>query len=160
MNLIAKLPVIAATIYRNTYRDGKGIGAIDDNKDWSANYCTMLGFEDPQFTELMRLYLTIHRYGNIFKPNRKQKRNVSNPTRRCKFNWAKKRNCNSNWSFQTVLFVIYWRISDFLIQLSVQTPQEESIPNDNLREMWLVILLMFYVLNVCIVSELVILINA
>lgn len=86
MNLIAKLPVIAATIYRNTYRDGKGIGAIDDNKDWSANYCTMLGFEDPQFTELMRLYLTIHRYGNIFKPNRKQKRNVSNPTRRCKFN--------------------------------------------------------------------------
>lgn len=62
MNLIAKLPVIAATIYRNTYRDGKGIGAIDDNKDWSANYCTMLGFDDPQFTELMRLYLTIHRY--------------------------------------------------------------------------------------------------
>ncbi|KAL4717585.1 hypothetical protein ACJJTC_000734 [Scirpophaga incertulas] len=60
MNLIAKLPVIAATIYRNTYRDGKGIGAIDDNKDWSANYCTMLGFDDPQFTELMRLYLTIH----------------------------------------------------------------------------------------------------
>lgn len=60
MNLIAKLPVIAATIYRNTYRDGKGIGAIDDNKDWSANYCTMLGFDDPKFTELMRLYLTIH----------------------------------------------------------------------------------------------------
>ncbi|VVD02760.1 unnamed protein product [Leptidea sinapis] len=60
MNLIAKLPVIAATIYRNVYRDGKGIGAIDDNKDWSANYCTMLGFDDPQFTELMRLYLTIH----------------------------------------------------------------------------------------------------
>lgn len=60
MNLIAKLPVIAATIYRNTYRDGKGIGAIDDNKDWSANYCTMLGFDSPEFTELMRLYLTIH----------------------------------------------------------------------------------------------------
>lgn len=62
MNLIAKLPVIAATIYRNTYRDGKGIGAIDDNKDWSSNYCTMLGFDDPEFAELMRLYLTIHRY--------------------------------------------------------------------------------------------------
>ncbi|CAF4751722.1 probable citrate synthase 2, mitochondrial [Pieris napi] len=60
MNLIAKLPVIAATIYRNVYRDGKGIGAIDENKDWSANYCTMLGFDDAQFTELMRLYLTIH----------------------------------------------------------------------------------------------------
>lgn len=61
MNLIAKLPVIAATIYRNSFRDGKGIGAIDENKDWSANYASMLGFEDPQFTELMRLYLTIHR---------------------------------------------------------------------------------------------------
>lgn len=60
MNLIAKLPVIAATIYRNTYRDGKGIGAIDDNKDWSANYCNMLGFDDSAFAELMRLYLTIH----------------------------------------------------------------------------------------------------
>lgn len=62
MNLIAKLPVVAATIYRNMYRDGKGIGAIDDNKDWSANYCSMLGFDNPEFTELMRLYLTIHRF--------------------------------------------------------------------------------------------------
>ncbi|XP_068625786.1 probable citrate synthase 1, mitochondrial [Battus philenor] len=60
MNLIAKLPVVAAAIYRNTYRDGKSAGAIDENKDWSANYCTMLGFDDPQFNELMRLYLTIH----------------------------------------------------------------------------------------------------
>ncbi|CAB3225793.1 unnamed protein product [Arctia plantaginis] len=60
MNLIAKLPVVAATIYRNMYRDGKGIGAIDDNKDWSANYCSMLGFDNQEFTELMRLYLTIH----------------------------------------------------------------------------------------------------
>lgn len=60
MNLIAKLPVIAAAVYRNTYRDGKGIGAIDENKDWSSNYCAMLGYDDPQFIELMRLYLTIH----------------------------------------------------------------------------------------------------
>lgn len=60
MNLIAKLPVIAATIYRNTYHDGKGIGAIDPNLDWSANFTKMLGFDDAQFTELMRLYLTIH----------------------------------------------------------------------------------------------------
>lgn len=60
MNLIAKLPVIAATIYRNTYKDGKGIGAIDPNLDWSANFTKMLGFNDEKFTELMRLYLTIH----------------------------------------------------------------------------------------------------
>ncbi|KAJ8737250.1 hypothetical protein PYW07_000521 [Mythimna separata] len=60
MNLIAKLPVIAATVFRNTYRDGKGVGAIDENKDISANYCSMLGFDNPEFVELMRLYLTIH----------------------------------------------------------------------------------------------------
>lgn len=60
MDLIAKLPVIAATIYRNTYRDGKGIGAIDTSKDWSYNFCQMLGYDNPEFTELMRLYLTIH----------------------------------------------------------------------------------------------------
>lgn len=61
MDLIAKLPVIAATIYRNVYRDGKGIGAIDTSKDWSYNFVQMLGYDNPEFTELMRLYLTIHR---------------------------------------------------------------------------------------------------
>jgi len=60
IDLIAKLPVIAATIYRNTYKGGKGIGSIDTNLDWSANYTKMLGFDNPQLTELMRLYLTIH----------------------------------------------------------------------------------------------------
>lgn len=60
MDVIAKIPVIAATIYRNTYKNGSGIGAIDNNKDWSYNFATMLGYDDPQFIELMRLYLTIH----------------------------------------------------------------------------------------------------
>ncbi|KDR22581.1 putative citrate synthase 2, mitochondrial [Zootermopsis nevadensis] len=60
MDLIAKLPVVAATIYRNTYRDGKGVGAIDTSKDWSQNFCQMLGYDNQEFTELMRLYLTIH----------------------------------------------------------------------------------------------------
>ncbi|CAG9853913.1 unnamed protein product [Phyllotreta striolata] len=60
MDLIAKLPVVAATIYRNSFKDGSGIGAIDTSKDWSYNFTTMLGFDDPQFIELMRLYLTIH----------------------------------------------------------------------------------------------------
>lgn len=62
MDLIAKLPTVAATIYRNLFRDGTSIGAIDPNKDWAANFTAMLGYDDPQFTELMRLYLTIHRY--------------------------------------------------------------------------------------------------
>lgn len=66
MSLIAKLPPIAATIYRNLYRDGSSIGAIDVNKDWSHNFTSMLGYEDPQFTELMRLYLTIHRFNKYY----------------------------------------------------------------------------------------------
>lgn len=60
MDLIAKLPTIAAIIYRNLYRDHTSVGAIDPSKDWSANFASQLGYEDPQFTELLRLYLTIH----------------------------------------------------------------------------------------------------
>lgn len=60
MNLIAKLPTIAAIIYRNLYRDGTSVGTVDPNKDWSANFVSQLGYENPQFTELMRMYLTIH----------------------------------------------------------------------------------------------------
>jgi len=60
MDLCAKLPPVAALIYRNLFRDGTSPGAIDPTKDWSANFVSMLGFEDQRFTELMRLYLTIH----------------------------------------------------------------------------------------------------
>ena len=59
INLIAKLPTVAALIYRNLYRDGT-VAAINPDLDWSENYVNMLGFEDEKFTELMRLYLTIH----------------------------------------------------------------------------------------------------
>ncbi|KAH8411085.1 hypothetical protein KR222_001650, partial [Zaprionus bogoriensis] len=60
MDLIAKLPVVAAAIYTNTFRNGKGSNKVDPSLDWSANFMKMLTFEDPKFTELMRLYLTIH----------------------------------------------------------------------------------------------------
>ncbi|MGH0187779.1 UNVERIFIED_CONTAM: hypothetical protein FKN15_026895 [Acipenser sinensis] len=60
MDLIAKLPCIAAKIYRNLYREGSSIGAIDPSLDWSHNFTNMLGYSEAQFTELMRLYLTIH----------------------------------------------------------------------------------------------------
>merc|ERR1712045_72454 len=60
MDLIAKLPVVAATIYNNPYRDGAAPCPIDGDKDWSHNFTEMIGHQDPMFTELMRLYLTIH----------------------------------------------------------------------------------------------------
>lgn len=49
MDLIAKLPTLGSIIYRNTYYDGK-VGAIDPKKDWSANFASMLGYTEPQFT--------------------------------------------------------------------------------------------------------------
>ena len=59
---IAKLPNIAGRIYRNTYGRGK-LPAIDPSKDYSWNLAHLLGFSDkPAFVELMRLYITIHRY--------------------------------------------------------------------------------------------------
>jgi citrate synthase len=59
MDLIAKLPLVAARIYRNIYKDGK-VGEVDPNLDWSANFSKLLGYNDPKFIELMRLYMTIH----------------------------------------------------------------------------------------------------
>lgn len=59
MTLIARLPAVAAYIYRRKYKGGKTIAA-DPSLDWSANFAHMLGFEGDAFKELMRLYLTIH----------------------------------------------------------------------------------------------------
>lgn len=59
MNLIAKLPRIAAYIYRRTFFDGQHIPP-NNNLDWGGNYAKMLGYDQPDFLALMRLYLTIH----------------------------------------------------------------------------------------------------
>ena len=59
MNLIAKLPHVAAYIYRRTFHNGEHIEA-DESLDWAANFAHMLGHEHPDFMSLMRLYLTIH----------------------------------------------------------------------------------------------------
>ena len=60
MNLIARLPVIAAYIYRRVFHDDVHIAA-DRSLDWAANFAHMLGINDgDDFKSLMRLYLTIH----------------------------------------------------------------------------------------------------
>ena len=59
MELTAKITTVAAYIYRNVFKDGK-VAPIDPNKDWADNLATMLGFEDPMFHEMMRLYLVLH----------------------------------------------------------------------------------------------------
>lgn len=59
MDLIARLPRIAAYIYRRKYRNGDHIQP-DGMLDWAGNFSHMMGYEDESFKELMRLYMTIH----------------------------------------------------------------------------------------------------
>ncbi len=60
MNVLAKLPGIAAYIYRKSYKGDKHIPA-DPKLDWGGNMAKMLGVaDDPAFVDLMRLYLVIH----------------------------------------------------------------------------------------------------
>lgn len=59
MDLIARLPRIAAYIYRRKYHNNQHIQP-NGLLDWAGNLAHMLGFEDESFKELMRLYMTIH----------------------------------------------------------------------------------------------------
>jgi citrate synthase len=61
LNLMAKLPGVAAGVYRMRFNKGKRIGYKKD-LDWGANYARMLGIKDPtgNFTKLIRLYLVLH----------------------------------------------------------------------------------------------------
>ena len=59
MNLIARLPRVAAYIYRRTYKNGVHIEP-NPKLDWAANFAHMLGYESESFQELMRLYMVIH----------------------------------------------------------------------------------------------------
>lgn len=59
MNLIARLPRVAAYIYRRVYKNGVHIEP-DPKLDWAANFAHMLGYNNYDMMRLMRLYLTIH----------------------------------------------------------------------------------------------------
>ncbi|KAF2155689.1 citrate synthase [Myriangium duriaei CBS 260.36] len=64
INLIAKLPTIAAKIYQNAYQGGGALPAqIDPEQDWCYNYAAMLGKggkENEGFQDLLRLYCALH----------------------------------------------------------------------------------------------------
>ncbi len=61
LDIIAKLPEIAAGVYRMRFNKGPRI-AFDPKLDWSTNYVKMLGLPDPdgKFADCMRLYLVLH----------------------------------------------------------------------------------------------------
>ena len=50
LDVVAKLPEIAAVIYRNVYFDG--VVKKDLSLDYSGNFCRMLGYDNPGFDEL------------------------------------------------------------------------------------------------------------
>ena len=59
MDLIARLPRVAAYIYRRKYKGGEHIQP-NGLLDWSGNFAHMMGYSNEEFKELMRLYMTIH----------------------------------------------------------------------------------------------------
>ena len=59
MDLIARLPRVAAYIYRRKYKNGDHIQP-NGLLDWAGNFAHMMGYESEEFKELMRLYMTIH----------------------------------------------------------------------------------------------------
>jgi len=59
MDLIARLPRIAAYVYRRKYKNNDHIQP-NGLLDWSGNLAHMMGYDDEGFKELMRLYMTIH----------------------------------------------------------------------------------------------------
>ncbi|KPJ50946.1 type I citrate synthase [candidate division TA06 bacterium DG_26] len=61
LTVIARLPEIAAGIYRMRFDKGPRIQP-DPNLDWAANYAHMLGLSDSEgnFARLMRLYMVLH----------------------------------------------------------------------------------------------------
>lgn len=59
MDLISRLPIIAAYIYRRVFYDEKYI-EMDPSLDWAGNLAHMMGFDTEEVRRLMRLYMVIH----------------------------------------------------------------------------------------------------
>ena len=61
LNLLAKLPGLAAGVYRMRFDKGPRI-PYNPDLDWGGNYAKMMGIPDPDgnFANLIRLYLTLH----------------------------------------------------------------------------------------------------
>ncbi len=59
MDLLAKIPRIAALVYRHKYKNSQIIEP-DHSLDWAANFAHMLGYTDHHMKECMRAYLSMH----------------------------------------------------------------------------------------------------
>jgi citrate synthase len=61
LNIIARVPEIAAYIYNKKFRNSKKVNS-DKSLDWAANFAQMLGNENANenLAKLMRLYMVLH----------------------------------------------------------------------------------------------------
>lgn len=59
LNLIAKVPAIAAYIYNIKFKEGDMIPP-DPDLDWGANFAHMMGISDEAYKDLSRLYFLLH----------------------------------------------------------------------------------------------------
>jgi len=60
IDLVAKIPVVAAMIYHKAFKNG-GVPKYDSQLDWAGNFASMLGANSSEgFKEAIRLYLMIH----------------------------------------------------------------------------------------------------
>jgi citrate synthase len=61
LSLLAKLPAIAAAVYR-IHTGEETLAPLSPERDWASGYAQMLGLPDPtgEFANLLRLYLTLH----------------------------------------------------------------------------------------------------
>lgn len=60
-NLLAVLPSLASLIYTSHYNKKGDVVVVVTEGDWAGRFAQQLGFQgDSSFTELLRLYLTIH----------------------------------------------------------------------------------------------------
>lgn len=59
LNLLAKLPGLAAGLYRIKFDKGDPV-SWTKGLDWGANYAKMMGNESEDFAKLMRMYLMFH----------------------------------------------------------------------------------------------------
>ena len=59
MDLISRLPIIAAYIYRRVFYNDDHID-MDPSLDWAGNLAHMMGYESEEVKRLMRLYMVLH----------------------------------------------------------------------------------------------------
>mmetsp|Transcript_2181 Transcript_2181/g.3716 ORF Transcript_2181/g.3716 Transcript_2181/m.3716 type:complete len:449 (-) Transcript_2181:64-1410(-) len=60
LTLVAQIPIVAAKIYRRTFKDGK-MPPPKKDLDWAGNYAYLMGVNDTEpFRDAIRLYLSLH----------------------------------------------------------------------------------------------------